>query len=378
MKITRKKRAKLVFECGACFEGNAFAGLGERFGEVVFNTAMSGYQEILTDPSYCGQMVVMTYPLIGNYGINCEDIESRGLFLSALLVREYCDAPSNWRSTKSLRSYLNDHNILGVEDLDTRAITRFIRESGAQRAIITTKNEPMSALLKKVNASQSMQGLNLVRQVTSHSPYQWAAPAKKQFRVAVIDCGVKYQILRQLRQLGCQCYVFPADVAIAKIKTAQCDGIFISNGPGDPEPVKPVIKLIQTFLGRIPIFGICLGHQLLGLALGGNTYKLKFGHHGANHPVMNLKTGHVEITSQNHGFCLDMNSLNKKEVEITHINLNDQTVEGIRHKTIPAFSVQYHPEAAPGPHDSHYLFQEFIKLMAQKEKKSAPKKGTRP
>ncbi|MFC1771419.1 glutamine-hydrolyzing carbamoyl-phosphate synthase small subunit [Candidatus Margulisiibacteriota bacterium] len=364
-------KAKLIFEDGTVFNGKVFAKGEDCAGEVVFNTSMTGYQEILTDPSYCGQMVLMTYPLIGNYGVNNEDIESRKIFLKAFLVREYLDFPSNWRSTKSLKSYLEENNILGVEDLDTRAITRYIREKGAQKAMLTTSDKPDDQLLKELAAFPGIVGQNLVQQVTCDKPYIWEeGKVKSEYKVAVIDCGVKYNILRLLTSAGCKCFVFPASVKAVEILADNFDGVFISNGPGDPEPVKEVITTIQNLLGKIPMFGICLGNQLLGLALGGKTYKLKFGHHSANHPVKHLKTGQVEITSQNHGFCLDMDSLNKKETEITHLNLNDNTVEGFKHKNLPAFAVQYHPEASPGPHDSHYLFEEFIKLIKNKRKKT--------
>ncbi|MFC1617195.1 glutamine-hydrolyzing carbamoyl-phosphate synthase small subunit [Candidatus Margulisiibacteriota bacterium] len=356
-------KAKLIFEKGRVFEGKLFAGAAERIGEVIFNTAMSGYQEVLTDPSYHGQMVLMTYPLIGSYGINEDDIESRKLFLKALLVKEYIDFPSNWRSIKSLKAYLEENNIIGAEGFDTRAITKYIRTAGAQKALLTSTDDPIAKQLEKIKAAPGLLGANLVKNVTIDKKYTWHAESKAKYKVAVIDCGVKYNILRMLSKHNCECTVYPAGVSAEEILGKGYDGIFLSNGPGDPEPVKNVVKTVRECLGKLPIFGICLGHQILGLALGGKTYKLKFGHHGVNHPVKNLQTGHVEITSQNHGFCVDIDSLNKNEIEVTHINLNDQTVEGIRHKKYPAFSVQYHPEAAPGPHDSAYLFQDFIKMM---------------
>jgi carbamoyl-phosphate synthase small subunit len=358
------KTARLIFEDGKVFFGKVFANGKDCNGELVFNTAMSGYQEVLTDPSYCGQIVMMTYPLIGNYGINEEDIESDKLHLKAFVVREYLDFPSNWRSTKSLKEYLEEHNILGIEGLDTRAITRYVREKGSQKVMVTASSKPLDELLSELATFPGMLGQNLAKEVTCSKPYKWNSDNKeKKYKVAVIDCGVKYNILRQLNDNGCECHVFPITITAKEILEQKYDGVFVSNGPGDPEPVVSAIKAVKELLGKIPIFGICLGNQILGLALGGKSYKLKFGHHGANHPVKNLKTGKVEITSQNHGFNLDMKSLNKEEIEITHINLNDNTVEGFKHKTLPAFSVQYHPEAAPGPHDSQYLFKEFIKLM---------------
>jgi len=359
------KPAQLLFEDGTSFLGTVFSEGKPCVSEVVFNTAMSGYQEVITDPSYAGQMVLMTYPLIGSYGINKDDIESRGLFLDALLVKEYIDFPSNFRSEKSLKTYLQENNVWGIEGLDTRAITRYIREKGAQKALLTTDLSNMETLLKQLQEAPGMVGKNLADTVTCEAPYVWQTLEKPLFKVAVIDCGVKYNILRWLSQRGCECHVFPSYVKPESLLDAQFNGIFVSNGPGDPEVVTQTIETMKVVLGKKPLFGICLGHQLMGLALGGKTYKLPFGHHGANHPVKNLLTGHVEITSQNHGFCIDMNSLNANEVEVTHLNLNDNTVEGIRHVGLKAFSVQYHPEAGPGPHDSLYLFDDFIALMKQ-------------
>jgi carbamoyl-phosphate synthase small subunit len=357
------KKARLVFEDGTIFNGQAFACEGDRFGEVVFNTAMTGYQEVLTDPSYCGQMVLMTYPLIGNYGINEEDVESSSLFLSAFIVKEYLDFPSNWRSQKSLKKYLEENNILGVEGIDTRALTRFIREKGAQKALLTTSDEALDVLLKKVKTSPSMVGRNLVSNVSCKEPYIWPGSEDGKYKVAVIDCGVKYNILRLMAEHDCSIKVFPYNILASEILAEDFDGVFLSNGPGDPEPVKEVASLIKEILGKLPIFGICLGHQLLGIALGAKTYKLKFGHHGVNHPVKYLKNQEVEITSQNHGFCVDIDSIDGDIVETTHMNLNDNTMEGFRHKKYPAFAVQYHPEAGPGPHDSRYLFEEFVDMM---------------
>lgn len=356
--------ARLIFENGTIFSGKVFANGQDNLGEVIFNTAMSGYQEILTDPSYYQQIVMMTYPLIGNYGINDDDIESRKLFLSGFIVREYLDFASNWRSQKTLKTYLEESGILGVDEMDTRAITRYIRTQGAQKALLTTSDESESVLIEKVKAYPGLSGRDLVKDVSCDSAYDWHTPTSPaKYRVAVIDCGTKYNILRILSSLGCQCHVFPSSVTADELFKAKVDGIFISNGPGDPAEVTSVVRTVQQLLGKLPLFGICLGHQILGLALGGTTYKLQFGHHGANHPVKNLITGHVEITSQNHGFCVDYQSLNSDDIAISHINLNDQTIEGIRHKKYPAFSVQYHPEASPGPHDSQYLFHDFIHLM---------------
>lgn len=357
--------SKLIFENGTIFTGTVFAKGKDCTGEVIFNTAMAGYQEVLTDPSYYQQIVLMTYPLIGNYGINSEDIESRKLFLSGFLVKEYIDFPSNWRSQKTLKQYLEESQILGVEGMDTRAITRYIRTAGAQKALLTTSTDPIDQLLSRLHQAPDLVGRDIVSEVTCAKSYVWDSTASYPYHIAVIDCGIKYNILRQLSQKGCKCTVFPASVTAETLLAGKFDGVFISNGPGDPSAVTSVIDAIRGILGKLPIFGICLGHQILGLALGGTTYKLPFGHHGANHPVQNLKNGHVEITSQNHGFSVDPDSFTSQDIEVTHINLNDQTVEGLRHKRFPAFSVQYHPEAAPGPHDSHYLFQEFIDLINQ-------------
>lgn len=363
---------RLIFEDGTEFSGWAFAGQGTCYGEVVFNTAMTGYQEILTDPSYSGQMVLMTYPLIGNYGINDEDVESRSVFLNALLVREYSTVSSNFRMTRSLKDYLDAHNIMGVEGLDTRAITRFIRSKGAQRAMLTTSNASFASLKSELQSSPTMVGQNLTHQATTKEPYIFHSTYKTTlFKVAVVDCGLKLNILRLLASLGCECHVFPNSCDANEILDGSFDGLFVSNGPGDPQTVEKTIQLIKEILGKLPFFGICLGHQLLALALGGTTYKMPFGHHGANHPVKHLETGHVEITSQNHGFCVDMDSLGDN-VQVTHINLNDQTVEGFSHKVYPAFSVQYHPESAPGPHDSDYLFERFIRMMANVHGRTLP------
>jgi len=349
-------------------------------GEVVFNTSMTGYQEVLTDPSYSGQMVTMTYPLIGNYGVNLEDVESDRVQVAAFIVKEYQPYPSNYRSTSTLADYLDQNGILGVEGLDTRALTRHIRTAGAMRGYIGPIEAGAEALVARAKAIPSIQGLDLAQNVTTERPFLWEDnqprflgpktvldktiwqnTAKR--RVVAIDCGIKYNILRCLVKSDCEVVVVPGTTGADTIKALEPDGIFVSNGPGDPEPVNYAVETIRSLLDYKPIFGICLGIQLLGLALGGKTYKLKFGHRGANQPVMHLATGKVEITSQNHGFAVDMQSLDEKEIELTHINLNDKTVEGFRHRSLPVFAVQYHPEASPGPHDAHYLFEEFTCLM---------------
>jgi carbamoyl-phosphate synthase small subunit len=357
--------ARLIFEDGKIFRGKIFTtNTQEKFGEVVFNTAMTGYQEVLTDPSYYGQMVLFTYPIIGSYGINSEDVESRGVFLEAMLVKEYMDFPSNWRSEKSLKVYLDEKGVVGAEGFDTRAITRYLREKGSQKTVLTSSDDPLEEILKRIKESPGLVNRNIVKDVSVQKSYVWQKLEKPKYKVAVIDCGVKYNILRLFAKLGCECTVFPYNVTSKEILAHHFDGLFLSNGPGDPEPVKEVIELTSKLLGKIPIFGICLGIQILSLACGSKTYKLKFGHHGANHPVKNLKTRAVEITSQNHGFCVDEKTLGA-DIEITHLNLNDQSVEGICHKKYPAFAVQYHPEAAPGPHDSRYLFKDFINMMSE-------------
>ena len=374
--------ALLALEDGRTFTCRSFTGPGEATGEVVFNTSMTGYQEILTDPSYSGQMVVMTYPLIGNYGINPEDVESDRIQVAAFIIKEYQPYPSNYRSTASLADYLIDQNIMGVEGLDTRAITRHIRNAGAMRAVISTDDLSTDSLVKRDNENPQMAGLNLAKVVTTPQPFYWDNgkphffdPDRRPLDQAVwqhrgakrsvvaFDFGIKFNILRQLEQAGFELVVVPSSTSAATIQAMAPDGIFLSNGPGDPEPVSDAIQTIQSLLDYRPIFGICLGHQLLGLALGARTFKLKFGHRGANQPVKNFRSGKVEITSQNHGFAVDPQSLQENDVEITHINLNDNTLEGFRHRKYPIFSVQYHPEASPGPHDARYLFDEFKELM---------------
>jgi carbamoyl-phosphate synthase small subunit len=374
--------ALLALEDGRTFACRSFTGPGEASGEVVFNTSMTGYQEILTDPSYSGQMVVMTYPLIGNYGVNAEDIESGRIQVAAFLIKEYQPYPSNFRSSATLADYLRSLGILGIERLDTRAVTRHIRNAGAMRAIISTAELTPTSLVKRANAIPKMTGLNLAKVVTTQKPFYWANGKPRFFdperrpldktiwqqrgakpAVVAFDFGIKFNILRQLEQAGFEIVIVPSSTAAGTIQAMEPDGIFLSNGPGDPEPVTDAIETIRSLLDYRPIFGICLGHQLLGLALGAKTFKLKFGHRGANQPVKNFRSGKVEITSQNHGFAVDTESLQGNDVEITHINLNDNTLEGFRHRKYPIFSVQYHPEASPGPHDARYLFDEFKKLM---------------
>jgi len=377
--------AVLALEDGTIFHGRSFTGEGEAAGEVVFNTSMSGYQEILTDPSYCGQMVTMTYPLIGNYGINDSDVESERIQVRSLLLKEYQECPSNWRSQKSLAQYLQAGGVLGIEGIDTRALTRHIRLLGAMRAVVSTIELDPDTLVDKARRSPSMAGRDLVMEVTCRKPMVWENgkavtlesldrfrwddhPGK--WRVVALDFGVKYNILRSLAERDCTVLVLPADTAPDTIERLQPNGLFLSNGPGDPSAVGYAIDTIRTQIGRRPVFGICLGHQLIGLALGGKTFKLKFGHRGANQPVMDLMTKKVEITSQNHGFCVEFDSIKDSDVQISHLNLNDRTVEGLVHRRIPLFSVQYHPEASPGPHDAGYLFDRFVGLMEKNRRNS--------
>jgi len=374
-------KAILALEDGRVFKCRSFTGDGEAGAEVVFNTGMSGYQEVLTDPSYSGQMVTMTYPLIGNYGVNTEDVESDRVQVAAFLVREYQEAHSNYRATDSLRDYLKAHNIMGVEDLDTRALTRHLRNTGAMRGFLSTRILDPETCVQKARELPTMEGQDLASRVTTSTAYRWVdgrpvmlaqdcpldntlwANGGDRFSVAAFDFGIKYNIIRCLENAGCEVVVVPADTDAATIRAMAPDGLFLSNGPGDPEPVTYVVETIRDLLGEFPMFGICLGHQILGLALGGTTYKLKFGHRGINQPVQNLDNGKIEVTSQNHGFVVDIDSLKHQAVEITHVNLNDGTLEGFRHKELPLFAVQYHPEASPGPHDAHYLFANFINLI---------------
>ena len=374
-------KAILFLEDGASFLGQPLSSRGESAGEIVFNTAMTGYQEVLTDPSYAGQIVVMTYPLIGNYGVNKEDFESSKVHVKGFIVKEFCRTHSNYRATESLISYLDRNNILAIEGIDTRALTRHIRLQGAMKAIISTEDFDPARLAKKLQAVPPMEGSDWVREVTTDKKYIWKAnggsagvrvaghePRETRYKVAAIDCGIKYNILRILTGLGCEVHVFPAKATAAEIEAINPDGIFLSNGPGDPAAIPYVVETVKHFFGQVPVFGICLGHQILGLALGGKTYKLKFGHHGVNHPVKDLLDSRISITPQNHGFCVDMDSLNSQDVELVNINLNDQTLEGIRHKKWPVFSFQHHPEAAPGPHDAQYLFRFFIEMMERKRR----------
>lgn len=372
MQPKERLKALLMLEDGTYFWGWSFTGPGEAFGEMVFNTAMTGYQEILTDPSYRGQIVAMTYPLIGNYGVNTEDSESLKIQVEAFVIREYQPRYSNWRAEKSLGEWLSENGVLGITGIDTRALTRHLRLFGAMKAGVTTEDLDPKKFLERVKESPGLVGRDLVKEVTCPQPYRWDKGGIQwgvsefrgtgDYKIAILDCGLKFNQLRLFEERGCECVVFPADTPAQEILARNPDGIFLSNGPGDPAAVPYVVETVKQLLGRKPIFGICLGHQMLGQALGASTYKLKFGHRGANHPVKDLSTGKIEITSQNHGFCLRAEEL-PPEVEVTHINLNDGTLEGIRHKEIPAFSVQYHPENAPGPHDAVYLFDRFIETL---------------
>ena len=368
-------KALIGLEDGTVMAARSFTGPGEAVGEIVFNTSMSGYQEVLTDPSYTGQLVTMTYPLIGNYGINPEDMESAGVHPRAFLIREYQGRPSNHRSTGTLADFLKKHEVLGVEGLDTRMLTRRIRTAGAMKAIVSTEDLDGASLVRRARDWAGLIGRDMVARVAGPEKYRWEnnAPVPGsgfpksscgRFNVIAYDFGIKYNQLRLLTSKGCNVLVVPATTAAEEVLACKPDGIFLSNGPGDPAGVQGVVGNIQKLLGQVPIFGICLGHQMLGLAYGGTTYKLKFGHRGGNQPVKDLLTGKVEITSQNHGFCVDPASL-PPTVEVTHVNLNDGSLEGMRHRQWPAFSVQYHPEYAPGPHDAEYLFDRFIQLMEQ-------------
>ncbi|NTU82716.1 MAG: glutamine-hydrolyzing carbamoyl-phosphate synthase small subunit [Chloroflexales bacterium] len=366
--------AVLVLEDGRVFPGRSFGAPGERIGEVVFHTGMTGYQEILTDPSYCGQLVTMTAPHIGNTGVNDFDPESLKPQVAGFIVRSYSDDYSSWRARGSLAQLLRDHHIVAISDVDTRALTRHIRTAGAMRGIISTTGEAVESLLARARQAPPMEGLDLTRVVSCEESYGWtegSAPfsppytegaAELKYHVVAYDFGLKRTILRRLTDRGCRVTVVPGITPASEVLALKPDGVFYSNGPGDPAATVYAFETLRGLIGRVPVFGICLGHQLMGLALGGRTYKLPFGHHGANHPVRYLPTGRVEITSQNHGFAVDPESL-PAEAEVTHINLNDQTVEGLRHAGMRCFSVQYHPEAGPGPHDATYLFHEFTALM---------------
>ena len=360
------EKAILLLEDGRIFIGKSFGAEGETVGEVCFNTGMTGYQEILTDPSYCRQIVTMTAPHIGNYGVNPDDIESDKIQVAGFVVKESTNIPSNWRSTQCIDNYLKEQNIVGIQGVDTRALTRHIRDQGAMNGIISTADIDLDSLKKRLTKTPNMSGLDLAKEVTTAKSYGWNKGSETKFKVAAIDYGIKHNILRQLESHGCDVTIFPAQTTADKILDFNPDGIFLSNGPGDPAAVSYGIEAVKKLLGKKPIFGICLGHQILALALGAKTFKLKFGHRGINHPVKNLENGAVEITSQNHGFAVDIDTLPQNVIP-THVNLNDNTLEGLRYKDIPAFSVQYHPESSPGPHDSRYLFKQFIDLMdAQK------------
>jgi carbamoyl-phosphate synthase small subunit len=371
--------AILALEDGTVFEGRSFGAPAERSGEVVFNTALTGYQEVFTDPSYSGQIVILTNPQIGNYGTSRHDNESARPYIEGLVVREFSAVSSNWRADTEAGAFLGQAGIPIVSGLDTRTLVRHLRTRGVMRGVLSAIEEDAQKLVEKARAIPTMAGLDLASRVSTPQRYEWtkpvdacspsesiaSAPAPKHHVVAY-DYGIKHNILRRLVQVGCRVTVVPALTSAEDVLALDPDGVFLSNGPGDPEPLHAQVANIRKLIGRKPIFGICLGHQLLGLALGGKTYKLKFGHRGANHPVRNEITRRVEITSHNHGFAVDPDSLNLNQVEITHVNLNDQTLEGFRHRSDPVFCVQYHPEAAPGPHDSHYLFDDFVKLMSVK------------
>ena len=373
--------AILALEDGRCFIGVSYGATGTTTGEICFNTSMTGYQEVITDPSYRGQIVAMTYPMIGNYGVNPEDNESAGPHIRAFVIGELCEIPSNYRSTESLSSYLERHNILGIEDIDTRALTKHLRSLGAMRACVTTELSEAEAIAAAKN-SAPMEGSDFVKEVTTKETYTWTEESRKwtlpnasigetetyqelptaRFKVVAIDFGLKYNQLRMLRQAGFNVVVVPATTSAAEILAMKPDGLFLTNGPGDPAALGYIHKEIRELITKLPTFGICLGNQLLAHAFGGKTFKLKFGHRGGNQPVKDLRTGKITITSQNHGFAVNPASL-PDDVEVTHINLNDNTVEGMRHKNLPVFSVQYHPEAAPGPNDACYFFKEFAALI---------------
>ena len=371
-------RAILALEDGTWFAGRSFTGEGEAGGEVIFNTGMTGYQEVLTDPSYIGQMVCMTYPLMGNYGVNPEDVESDRVQVEAMIVKECCKQPSNWRATQSLPDYLRDAGVVGLEGIDTRALTRHLRIHGAQRGIISTRDVPLEELVEQARALPSMEGANLVQRVKIPGPYVWDGQGPKPvnidqgfswhdredgrgYRVVVFDFGIKWSILRILQEKGLDLLMVPSTFTAEQVMALNPDAVFLGNGPGDPAAVTDAVRTVTTLTDKLPMAGICLGQQIMGLALGGTTFKLKFGHHGLNHPVKELATGRVEISSQNHGFCVDFGQADFYEP--THVNLNDNTLEGFRHKTKPLMAVQHHPEAGPGPHDCRSFFDRFISML---------------
>lgn len=374
-------KAVLALEDGTIFEGRAFGARAQSSGEVVFNTAITGYQEVFTDPSYAGQIVVLTYPQIGNYGANMADSEAGRPYIEGLVVREFSPLASNWRSEQEAGRFLADYGIPVIGEVDTRALVRHLRTRGVMRGVVSSLGEDPRALVETARRIPSMAGLALAPRVSTKERYEWTAgvdacspsehigaAGEQRFHVAAYDFGIKRNILRRLVHVGCRVSVVPADTTAEDVLALNPDGVFLSNGPGDPEPLEFQAGQVRKLIGKRPVFGICLGHQILGLALGGRTYKLKFGHRGANHPVLNRVTNKVEITSHNHGFAVDPDSLNQNEIELTHVNLNDGTLEGFRHRSQPVFCVQYHPEAAPGPHDSLYLFDDFVKLMTEWKK----------
>jgi carbamoyl-phosphate synthase small subunit len=372
-------KAILVLEDGTVFEGESLGATGRTRGEVVFNTGMTGYQEILTDPSYAGQIVTLTYPLIGNYGINPEDLESRRVQVEGLVVREAADVPSNWRATQNLHTFLKDRNVIAIRNVDTRAITRALRVRGVMMGAISTDETPSEALVR-LQAGPRYDAIDLNRQVTTPEAYRWKAGADHpvaisdegsgtmpvRHRVALLDCGVKYNIIRSLAQLGCETTVYPCTATTQELLSADPDGIMLSPGPGDPAQLGYIVETVRGIIGKKPIMGVCLGNQILGYAFGSRTFKLKFGHRGSNHPVKDLETGRVYITSQNHGYAVDPDGL-RDGMEVAHVNLNDGTVEGLRHRELPIFSIQYHPEASPGPADSAYFFRQFVAMLDREE-----------